>query len=176
MLGKKLQDAFNEQMKNEFYSAYLYMAMAGYFQSEDLPGFASWMRVQALEEMTHGEKFFNFTCETGSRTNLLPIDGPQNNFAEPTEAFEVGLQHEKFVTASINNLMNMAGKDKNYAAQIFLQWFVTEQIEEESSFSLILKKLQRIAGDPRGLLMLDQELGQRVFVPSSTGSSSVASA
>lgn len=174
MLGKKLQDAFNEQMKNEFFSAYLYMAMAGYFQSEDLPGFASWMRVQALEEMTHGEKFFNFTCETGSRTNLLPIDGPQNNFADSTEAFEVGLQHEKFVTDSINNLMNMAGRDKNYAAQIFLQWFVTEQIEEESSFSLILKKLQRIGGDSRGILMLDQELGQRVFVPPTADSSIAA--
>jgi ferritin len=168
MLSKKLQDAFNEQMKNEFFSAYLYMAMAGYFQSEDLPGFASWMRVQALEEMTHGEKFFNFSCETGGRTNLLPLDGPQNDFASPTAVFEAGLKHEKFVTASINNLMNMAVKDKDHASQIFLHWFVTEQIEEEASFSLILKKLQRVAGDGRGLLMLDQELGQRVFVPPGT--------
>ncbi|MBU0681609.1 MAG: ferritin [Proteobacteria bacterium] len=169
MLSKKLQDAFNEQMKNEFFSAYLYMAMAGYFQSEDLPGFANWMRIQALEEMTHGEKFFNFTCETGGRTNLLPLDGPQNDFASPVAVFEAGLKHEKFVTASINNLMNMAVKDKDHASQIFLHWFVTEQIEEEANFSLILKKLQRVAGDGRGLLMLDQELGQRVFVPPGTG-------
>jgi ferritin len=165
MLSKKLQDAFNEQMKNEFYSAYLYMAMAGYFQSEDLPGFASWMRVQALEEMTHGEKFFNFTCETGGRTQLLSIDGPQNEFKSATEVFEVGLKHEKFVTASIDNLVEMAVKDKNHGAQIFLHWFVTEQIEEEASFSLVLKKIQRIEGDGRGVMMLDQELGQRVFVP-----------
>ncbi|MEJ2690343.1 MAG: ferritin [Deltaproteobacteria bacterium] len=174
MLGKKLQAAFNEQMKNEFYSAYLYMAMAGYFQSEDLPGFANWMRVQVLEEMTHGEKFFNFTCETGGRTHLLPIDEPQNEFATPADAFEVGLQHEKFVTASINNLMDMAVKDKDHAAQIFLQWFVTEQIEEEANFSLILRKLRRVEGDGRGLLMLDQELGQRVFVPPASNNTQVS--
>ncbi len=165
MLSQNLQDAFNEQMKNEFYSAYLYMAMAGYFQSEDLPGFASWMRVQALEEMTHGEKFFNFTCETGGRTHLLPIAGPPNDFKSAIDVFEQGLTHEKFVTASINNLMNIAVEEKDHAAQIFLHWFVTEQIEEESSFSLILKKLKRVEGDGRGLLLLDQELGQRVFVP-----------
>jgi len=165
MLSKKMQDAFNEQMKNEFFSAYLYMAMAGYFQSEDLPGFASWMRVQALEEMTHGEKFFNFSCETGGRNHLLPIEGPENNFESPAAAFAHGLKHEKFVTDRINKLMDMAIKEKNHAARIFLQWFVTEQVEEEGSFSLILKKLTRVAGDGRGLLMLDQELGQRVFVP-----------
>jgi ferritin len=174
MLSKKLQDAFNEQMKNEFYSAYLYMAMAGYFQSEDLPGFASWMRVQALEEMTHGEKFFNFTCETGGRTHLLAIDGPQNEFKSPAEAFEVSFKHEIFVTASISNLMDMAIKEKNHGAQIFLQWFVTEQIEEEASFSLILRKLKRVEGDGRGLLMLDQELGQRVFTPPGPASGGTA--
>lgn len=165
MLSITLQEAINEQMKNEFFSAYLYMAMAGYFQSEDLPGFASWMRIQALEEMTHGEKFFNFTCETGSRTNLLPIDGPLNIYESPTHVFEHGLKHEKFVTASINRLMDLAGADNNHAAKIFLQWFVTEQIEEEANFSLIIRKLKRVEGDGRGLLMLDQELGQRVFVP-----------
>lgn len=165
MLSSKLQDAFNEQMKNEFYSAYLYMAMSGYLQSEDLPGFASWMRVQALEEMTHGEKFFNFSCETGGRIHLLPIAGPQNDFSSLIEVFEVSLKHEKFVTASINNLMDLANEEKNHGAKIFLQWFVTEQIEEEASFSLILKKLQRIGDDGRGVLMLDQELGQRIFVP-----------
>lgn len=165
MLSKKLQAAFNEQMKNEFYSAYLYMAMAGYFHSDDLPGFASWMRVQALEEMTHGEKFFNFTCETGGRTDLLPIAGPENTFKSPVQVFEHGLKHEKFVTASINNLVDLAIKDKDHASQIFLHWFVTEQVEEEANFSLILKKLKRVEGDGRGLLMLDQELGQRVFVP-----------
>ncbi|PLX83758.1 MAG: ferritin [Desulfuromonas sp.] len=168
MLSSKLQDALNEQMKNEFFSAYLYMAMAGYFQSEDLPGFASWMRTQALEEMTHGEKFFNFLCEAGGRTDLRPIDGPKNDFASPLATFKFSLKHENFVTDSINKLMDLAKEEGNHAAQIFLQWFVTEQVEEEASFGQVLKNLQRVEGDGRGLLMLDQELGQRTFVPPAT--------
>lgn len=164
MISQKLQDAMNEQMKNEFFSAYLYMAMAGYFEDEDLPGFASWMRVQALEEMTHGERFFRFLCEAEGRTNLLPIEGPKNDFASPAEAFRYGLDHEKFVTDRINKLMDMAKEEGNHAAQIMLQWFVTEQVEEESSFSLIVRKLDRIGDDGRGLLMLDDELGTRAFV------------
>lgn len=165
MLDRKLQDAFNEQMKNEFFSAYLYMAMAGYFLAEDLPGFANWMRVQALEEMTHGEKFFNFTCDTGGRTDLLPVEGPKNDYQSPLEAFEYGLNHERFVTERIGKLMDLAREGGNHAAQVFLQWFVTEQVEEESNFTLIIRKLKRVEGDGRGLLLLDQELGQRVFVP-----------
>ena len=165
MLSEKLQDAMNEQMKNEFFSAYLYMAMAGYFQSEDLPGIATWMRVQALEEMTHGERFFNFICDVQGRTDLRPIDGPQNEFKSPLAAFEFGLNHERFVTDRIGKLMDLAREESNHAAQIMLQWFVTEQVEEESNFSLIIRKLKRVEGDGRGLLLLDQELGQRVFVP-----------
>ncbi len=165
MLTPKLQDALNEQMKNEFFSAYLYMAMAGYFQAEDLQGFANWLRVQALEEMTHGEKFFNFICDTGGRTHLLPVDGPKNDFQTPLDAFEFGLTHERFVTERIGKLMDLSREEGNHAAQIFLQWFVTEQVEEEANFSLIIRKLKRVEGDGRGLLLLDQELAQRVFVP-----------
>lgn len=165
MLSKELQDAINEQMKNEFFSAYLYMAMSGYFQAEDLPGFANWMRVQALEEMTHGERFFNFLCDVSARTELLAIDAPKNDYASPLDVFEFGLQHEQFVTDRINKLMDLARQDGNHAAQIMLQWFVTEQVEEEANFNLIIRKLQRVEGDGRGLLLLDQELGQRVFVP-----------
>ena len=165
MLSQKMQDALNEQMKNEFFSAYLYMAMAGYFQNEDLPGIANWMRVQALEEMTHGEMFFKFLCDAGGRTHLLPIDGPQNEYKSPLDVFESGLTHEQFVTERIGKLMDLARAENSHAAQIFLQWFVTEQVEEESNFSLIIKKLKRVEGDGRGLLMIDQELAQRVFVP-----------
>jgi len=165
MLSPKLQDALNEQMKNEFFSAYLYVAIAGYFQSEDLSGFASWMRVQALEEMTHAEKFFNFICEAGGRTDLRAIDAPRNNFDSTLDAFEQSLAHEQFVTDSIDRLMDLAKAEGNHAAQIFLQWFVTEQLEELSNFGQIRKKLKLVEGDGRGLLMLDQELGQRTFVP-----------
>lgn len=165
MLSGELQNALNEQMKNEFFSAYLYMAMAGYFQSEDLPGFANWMRVQALEEMTHGEKFFAFICDVAGRTELRPIDGPKNDYRSPLEALEFGLNHERFVTERIGNLMELSRAEKNHAAEIMLNWFVTEQVEEEANFSLIIRKLKRVEGDGRGLLLLDQELAQRVFVP-----------
>lgn len=169
MLTPKLQDALNEQMKNEFFSAYLYLAMVGYFQSEDLPGIANWLRVQALEEMTHGEKFFKFICDAQGRTDLRAFDAPRNEFKSPLEAFEFGLNHERFVTERIGKLMDLARAEGHHAAQIFLQWFVTEQVEEESNFSLIIRKLKRVEGDGRGLLMLDQELATRVFVPPVAG-------
>ncbi len=169
MFSKPLLDAMNEQMKNEFLSAYLYLAMGGYFEAEDLPGIASWMRVQALEELTHGEKFFIFICEAGGRTDLRAIDAPQNGYESPLNCFEYSLKHENFVTDSINKLMDLARQDNNHAAQIFLQWFVTEQVEEEASFGLIVKKLQRIGDDGNGLLRLDEELGQRTFVPPAAG-------
>lgn len=168
MFSEKLLDAMNEQMKNEFLSGYLYFAMAGYFESEDLPGIASWMRVQALEELTHGEKFFNFICEAGGRTELRGIDAPKNDYQSPLACFKYSLEHEKFVTSRINQLMDLAKEESNHAAQIFLQWFVTEQVEEEASFSLIVKKLERIADDGRGMLMLDNELAARVFVAPTT--------
>lgn len=165
MMSQKLQDAMNEQMKNEFFSAYLYQAMAGYFEAEDLPGLANWMRIQALEEMTHGEKFFNFLCEVGARTNLLPIDGPKNDYKSPLEVLEYSLEHEKFVTASIGKLMTIAKEEGDHASEIFLQWFVTEQVEEEASFGLLVKKLERIGNDGNGLLRLDEEMAARAFVP-----------
>lgn len=163
MLSDKLVDALNEQMKYEFFSAYLYMAMSGYFEAEDLPGIAAWMRIQALEEMSHGEKFFNFICEAGGRTDLRGFENPQNDYDSPLAAFEYSLDHEHFVTSRINNLMDQAKEEGNHAAQIMLQWFVTEQVEEEASFGLIVKKLQRIGDDGNGLLRLDEDLATRAF-------------
>jgi ferritin len=165
MFSDKLLDAMNEQMKNEFLSAYLYQAMAGYFEAEDLPGIANWMSVQALEELTHGQKFFEFICEAGGRTNLRAIEAPKNDYKSPLECFEYSLNHERFVTDSINKLMDLARAESHHASQIFLQWFVTEQVEEEASFGLIVKKLERIGDDGNGLLRLDEDLAQRVFTP-----------
>ncbi|MEZ4599198.1 MAG: ferritin [Syntrophotaleaceae bacterium] len=165
MLSNKLQDALNEQMKNEFFSAYLYKAMAAYFEGEDLPGFAHWMHLQSLEEMCHGEKFFRFICEAGGRALLLPIDGPKTDYESAQDVFEYSCKHEAFVTDRINQLMTLAKNEGNHAAEIFLQWFVSEQVEEEASFGLELKKLKRMGNDGRGLLMLDRELSQRTFVP-----------
>ena len=165
MISKKLQDAFNEQMKNEFYSAYLYKAMAAHFEGEELKGFGNWLRVQTLEELTHGDKFFNFLLDAGGTPNLLAIDAPKGDYKSPLDAFEYGLKHEQFVTESINKLMDLARKDSNHAAQIFLQWFVTEQVEEESNFTGWVRKLKMVKGEGRGLLLLDQEAAQRVFTP-----------
>jgi ferritin len=165
MLSKKLQDAMNEQMKNEFYSAYLYKAMAAYFEAQELKGFGNWMRVQALEELTHGEKFFNFLCETGAEVELRAIEAPKADFTSALEIYQYGLEHERFVTSRINQLMDLARDESNHAAQIFLQWFVTEQVEEESNFTNYGKKLKLVEGDARGLLLLDQEAAQRVFTP-----------
>lgn len=165
MLSEQLQDAMNEQMKNEFYSAYLYKAMQAYFAAEELQGFAQWMGVQALEELTHGDKFFAFLGEAGGRAELRAIDAPPASFASAQEVFELGLTHERFVTSRINQLMDLAKAESNHAAQIFLQWFVTEQVEEEANFSAQVKKLKLVAGDGRGLLMLDREAAQRTFVP-----------
>ena len=165
MLSQTLQDALNEQMRNEFYSAYLYKAMAAYCASQDLPGFANFFNVQALEELTHGDKFFHYICDAGGRAILGGIEEPKNDYESPLEVFEFALGHEHKVTAMINKLTDLAIAESSHATRIFLQWFVTEQVEEEANFSAYVAKLKRVAGDGRGLLMLDDELGQRTFVP-----------
>jgi ferritin len=165
MLSPKLLDALNDQMAKEFFSGYLYKAMAGYFDSEDLTGFANWMHCQGLEELTHGERFYRFINEAGGRALMLPLETPKNDFQSPLEVFEYGLQHEQFVTGRINGLMDLAREESNHAAAIALEWFVSEQVEEESNFSSWIKKLKLVAGDGRGLLMLDQEAAKRVFSP-----------
>ena len=165
MLSQKLLDSLNDQMAKEFFSGYLYKAMAAYFDDEDLTGFGNWMHCQALEELTHGERFYRFINEAGGRAVMLPLDAPKNDFNSPLEVFEYGLEHERFVTGRINALMDLAREESNYAAAIALEWFVTEQVEEESNFSSWIKKLQRVGDDGRGLLMLDQEAAKRVFSP-----------
>ncbi|NTU60384.1 MAG: ferritin, partial [Deltaproteobacteria bacterium] len=114
MISKKLQDAFNEQMKNEFFSAYLYKAMVAYFDGEELKGFGTWLRVQALEELTHGDKFFNFLLDAGGTPELRAIEAPKGAYKSPLEAFEFGLKHEQFVTDSINKLTDLARSESNH--------------------------------------------------------------
>jgi ferritin len=165
MISQKLQDAMNEQMKNEFFSAYLYKSMVAYFEQEELKGFANWLQVQALEELTHGERFFRHLCDVGGKALMLGIDAPKTDFQSALEAFEYGLTHERFVSSRINQLMDLAREESDHAAQIMLQWFVTEQVEEEANFTSMVKKLKIVEGDGRGLLLLDQEAAQRVFTP-----------
>jgi ferritin len=165
MTSQKLQDAINDQIAFEIYSALTYKAMQAYFEAEDLPGFANWMDVQYQEELFHANKFFTYVCDAGGRAAMLPIEGARNEYASPLEAFSIALGHEREVTTRIGKLMDLARQENDHAAQIMLQWFITEQVEEEASAGLIIRKLERIEGDGRGLLMLDQELAQRVFIP-----------
>lgn len=169
MLSDTLTSAINDQIQFEYHSAFIYKAMQAYFETEDLPGMANWMDIQFQEEMSHAEKMFHFVCETGAKAVLQGMDAPRSNYSSPLEVFETALSHEQIVTSRINNLMDLAQQEKNHAAQIFLQWFVTEQIEEEASVGQIIAKLKRVQGDGRGLMMIDQELAQRVFVPIAVG-------
>jgi ferritin len=165
MLSKKLTDAINDQIQFEYYSAFIYKAMQAYFEVEDLPGMANWMDIQFQEEMSHAEKMFNFVCETGGHVELQAMAAPKSSYNSPLEIFQESLEHEQIVTSRINDLMDLAQEEKNHAAQIFLQWFITEQIEEEASVSHIIAKLKRVKEDGRGLMMIDQELANRTFTP-----------
>ena len=165
MLSEKLIAAINDQIQYEYYSAFTYKAMQGYFEAEDLSGMANWMNIQFQEELSHAEKMFQFVCETGGKVNLMAIDAPRNEYNSILEIFEETLKHEQEVTSRINNLMDLAQQEKNHVAQIFLQWFITEQIEEEASVGHIIAKLKRVKDDGRGLMMVDQELEKRTFAP-----------
>jgi ferritin len=161
MLSKTIQDAMNEQIKNELYSAYLYLSMSAYCEAANLPGCAHWMRVQAQEEVGHAMKFYEFIYERGGRVVLQAIDQPPVEFQSPLNVFEQTLEHEKKVTAMIHDLYALAVQEKDYASQAFLQWFVTEQVEEEDSATQILETLKMIGDKGHALLMLDRELGKR---------------
>ena len=165
MLSEKLQNAINEQIAFEIHSALLYKAMQAYFEAEDLPGFANWMNVQFQEELFHANKFFTYVGDAGGRARILPIEEPRNDYTSPLEVFRATLEHEQEITSRIGRLMDLARAENDHAAQIMLQWFITEQVEEEASAGLVIRKLERVEGDGRGLLMLDQELAQRVYTP-----------
>ena len=161
MLSKAMQDAINEQIKNELYSAYLYLSMAAYFETGNLPGFAHWMRMQSQEEVAHAIKFFDFVNERGGRVVLQAIDQPPVEFDSPSDVFEKTLEHERKVTALIHHLYEVALKENDYAAQVMLHWFIEEQVEEEDQASQILETLRMVGDKGNALVMLDRQLGSR---------------
>ena len=165
MLTKKLLAGLNKQLNNELYSAYLYLSMSSYAGSIGLKGSANWFFVQYQEEMVHAMKFFTFINSRGEHTELAAIAAPPTKFSSLLEMFEKTLAHEQFITASINELTDLALADKDHATNIFLQWFITEQIEEEENDRDIIGKLKLIGDNGQGILMLDTELAARVFVP-----------
>lgn len=165
MISKKMMDSINAQITREMYSAYLYLSMEAYSISAGLKGFANWFRVQVQEELFHANKMYDYIHQQGGRVTLKAIDEPPNDFKTPRDLFEATLEHEKKVTAWINKLATQARTENDHATEIFMQWFVTEQVEEEANPTEILQKFNLIGKDANGLLMLDTELAKRVFTP-----------
>jgi len=165
MLSQKMTEALNAQINAEIYSAYLYLSMATWFEEQQLPGFANWMRVQAKEEMTHALRFHNFVNDRGGRVKLAAIDGPPTDWDSPLAVFEATLAHEQKVTGLINDLMALAVGEKDFASQGFLAWFVDEQVEEEANATDLVGKMKLMQDAPGGLFMLDKDLAARVFTP-----------
>ncbi len=161
MLSQSVLSAMNTQIKHETYSAYLYLSMAAYAEKNNLPGFGKWMRVQAREELAHALKFFDFIYDRGGAVTLLAIEQPPSEFAGATDLFAKSLEHEKLVTGLINDIYALAVKENDYATQVFLHWFIDEQVEEERNASQILETLKMLGESKQGLIMLDHELGHR---------------
>jgi ferritin len=165
MLSEKLIDEINQQIKYEFYSAHLYMAMAAYCDSEDFPGFANFFKVQAEEERFHAMKLYDFLNQMGATVVIYGLDEPSNKYDSILDVFEKSLEHEKFVTQRIYTLTDIATQEKEHSTVSFLKWFIDEQVEEEDTFNNLVKKLERIGNDSTGLYMLDDQLAQRTFTP-----------
>jgi len=165
MLSEKMLKVLNGQINKEMYSAYLYLAMSAHSESVGLKGFANWFYVQYQEEIEHAMRIYHYIHSQGGKVELLSIEKPPSKFESPMEMFEKTLEHEKFITKSINELVDLAVEEKDHATQIFLQWFVTEQIEEEANDNEIIDKLNLAGKEGNGLFMIDKELGARVFTP-----------
>lgn len=168
MFTKKMEKALNEQVNAEMYSAYLYLSMSAWAESQNLRGFANWLRVQYQEETAHALKIFDYILERGGQIELKKIEKPENNWKDIIEVFEQVYKHEQHVTSLINNLVSIAIEEKDYATNNMLQWFVNEQVEEEASALEILEQLKLFDGKGAPLFMMDRELKQRVFIPIDT--------
>ena len=161
MMNPKIQDAFNKHLNAESFSAHLYMSMSAYFQTVNLKGMAHWMRLQADEETMHEMKFFDFVLSRGGKVVLDQVNAPPTEWDSPLAAFEAAYGHEQMISAKINALVDLSLAESDHASNAFLQWFVTEQVEEEESVSEIVDQLKLIEDDRGALFMLDRELGQR---------------
>ena len=161
MIGKAMQDAINEQINKELYSSYLYLSMAAYFENKNLVGFAHWMRIQEGEEREHAMKFYDFLLERGGQISLKAIDVPPSTWKSDIEIFKEVAAHEAKVTASINALYELALKEKDYPAQVLLQWYINEQVEEEKNAVEIVSSLEMIERHETAVLQLDHQLSKR---------------
>ena len=160
-MNEDIRTAIEQQIGNEFHASHTYLAMSGFFDAQNLPGFASWMRTQSEEEITHALKLFDHLVDRGIAPELPAIAKPHQGFSGPVEAFAAAFEHEQLVTSQIHALYEKALEHKDYTAQMLLQWFITEQLEEEKLTGGILERLKMVEGSRAALLILDNELGQR---------------
>jgi ferritin len=167
-IDKKMTDALNGQIREEFYSAYLYFAMAADYESKDWPGVAGWMKTQAQEEMGHALKIYNWINERGGKAVFESIDKPRESWESALELFEEAFKHEQHITACFYDLVKTAREVGDIATEIFLQWFVTEQVEEESNANEIVQKIKKVQDSQNGMYLLDKELGERVVTAASS--------
>lgn len=165
MISTTMATALNEQIKWEMYSANLYLAMSAYLQDSGLTGFAHWMRVQYQEETAHALKFYDFLLTRGGQAAMLAIEAPPVAWENVLDLFEETFSHEQEVTRRINDLVYLAKEERDFATDIFLQWFVSEQVEEEENVKDIISKLRLIKGEGQGMLVLDKDMAARVFTP-----------
>ncbi len=161
MLSKKVQEALNEQINHEFYSAYYYLAGSAYCEEKNLPGFAKWLKTQAQEEIVHGMKLFDLIHARTGHVQLEKIDQPPTSFKSLLDVFQQVLKHEQQVTEMIHVLYELAQKEKDYATQIALQWFVTEQVEEEKTSAELVERFKMVGDQGNLLMLMDKELGSR---------------
>ena len=167
-ITNNMVNAINKQINRELFSSYLYLSMSSYLESEGYNGFATWMKAQYNEEVAHAMKFYSYLFERGAKAKLEAIEAPKDKWNSVLEVFEEALAHEKLVTKMIEDLYSLAREEKDFACEAMLQWFINEQVEEESTAQDIVDKL-KMAGDAKGaLFMLDRELGQRQFSASTT--------
>jgi ferritin len=160
-MDRAVQDAINEQIRNELYSGYVYLAMSAHFEEQNLTGFANWMRLQAQEELAHGMRLFDYLLDRGGRVVLEGIEQPPTDWGTPLQIFEHALEHERRVTGMIDALYDLAREKRDNATQVALQWFITEQVEEEASADAAVDQLRRAGDNAAALLMLDQKFGAR---------------
>jgi ferritin len=161
LIAQSIEDAMNDQLNFELRSAYNYLAMSAYCEAESLPGFAHWLRTQSREEVEHAMKFYTFIVDRGGRVKLQDLGTPAEDFKSLLEIFEQSLDNERAVTRAINELYTLTTKEQDYASQAFLNWFVTEQVEEEKTVEAIIDDLQRVGSSGEGLYLIDKDLGGR---------------
>ena len=165
MINKKVEDILNAQINKEFYSAYLYLAMSAYFDEIGLKGFSHWTKIQAHEEVDHGMIIFDYIIARNGNVDLKQIDIPETDFREPLQVFEKIYEHEKTVTSSIDCVASMSEEECDLATRTFIDWYISEQVEEEANAYEVIKRMRMFSGDKSVLYHLDKELAQRVYKP-----------